>query len=98
MSYFNTTNETGGLLKEYRRKASSQDVLVLEMFMNGEPYSPSQVQSAVLPNAPITSVRRSITNLTTIGKLIKTGRKVMGLYNRHEYCWKLNDPQQGELL
>ena len=98
MSYFNKTSETGERLVEYRLKASSQDELILEMFMNGELYSPSQVQAAVLPNAPITSVRRAITNLTTIGKLVKTGRKVRGLYNRPEYCWKLNDPQQGELL
>ena len=88
--FYNTTNETGDILKEYRRKAMSQDELVLEFYKQGGLWSPSQVQEKVLPNAPLTSVRRSITNLTTIGKLVKTVVKMKGIYDRPEYCWRIN--------
>ena len=96
--YYNTTNETGDTLQDYRAKTQTQDEVVMNLFLDGYDYSPSQVQQRVLPNAPITSVRRSITNLTAEGRLTKTGRQVQGLYGRPEYCWRLSDPRQGKLL
>ena len=96
--FYNTTNTTGEDLQAYRRKAMSQDEIILALYRDGYDHSPSQVLQMVLPNAPITSVRRSITNLTTEGRLKKTGRQVNGMYGRPEYCWRLNDPTQGELL
>lgn len=88
--FYNTTNETGETLKEYRSKAKTQDELILEFYKRGGFWSPSQVQENVLPNAPLTSVRRSISNLTADGYLLKTIVKVKGIYDRPEYCWRIN--------
>ena len=40
-------------------------------------------------NAPITSVRRAITDLTTEDKLIKTDIMKKGIYGKEVHCWKL---------
>jgi len=39
---------------------------------------------------PITSIRRSITVLTTLGLLIKTEHKKTGPNGRPEYLWRVN--------
>ena len=97
--YFNTTNASGVTLSEYRRKAETQDEIVMGLFVRFDcPLSPSFVLKHALSEAPITSVRRSITNLTNEGKLVKTGIRTKGIYGRMEYCWRLSDPTQGELL
>ena len=99
MTYFNTTNETNPELSVYRLKAGTQDKKILawfhgQVFNTG--YSPSQVQEAVLPDAPITSVRRSMSNLTSEGELVKTTEKRQGIYGRPEYVWKLPEPDISE--
>ena len=38
----------------------------------------------------LTSVRRSITNLTKVGRLKKTGVKKTSIYGRPEYVWELS--------
>lgn len=89
MGYFNTLHERGQTLKKYHRKALSQDQIILSFFLANPmaKYSPTQIHK-LLPHAPITSVRRSITNLTRKGKLIKTDTKAIGMYGREEYCWR----------
>jgi hypothetical protein len=53
---------------------------------------------------PITSIRRALTNLTNEGKIIKTGVKTVGLYNKKEHLWRLRtaqddiDPDQYKLF
>lgn len=100
MSYFNTTKESGTTLKNNVAKAKSQEEEILKQFRFDrihynsqfwENYdlglSPSQIDL----NAPITSIRRALTNLTKQGKLIKTNEKRIGMYGRSEYVWKLNE-------
>jgi predicted ArsR family transcriptional regulator len=61
--------------------------------------SPSQVHADILRTSPLTSVRRSISNLTADGKLVKTERKVQGPYGRPEYVWRLaGDARQRNLF
>lgn len=40
-------------------------------------------------HAPITSIRRAITNLTRAGYLVKTNRKKEGLYGMLNHTWQL---------
>jgi len=92
MGYFNTTNETGEVLKESTQKAKTQTQQILELFEyrpDGH-YSPSEVYNLLQRlNCPITSIRRAISDLTKEGKLEMTGFKRTGLYGKPEFCWTL---------
>jgi hypothetical protein len=97
-SYHNTTDSTGSELRDYEDKAKGQDELIMEFFMqNSGGFTPSFIQQKVLPQAPITSVRRAMTNLTNRGKLRKTELQVQGPYGRPEYVWK-RQPVQLSLI
>ena len=51
--------------------------------------TPFEVWAAVLPDVPITSVRRAITCLTDDGKLEKVNRLKPERYGKPNYLWKL---------
>ena len=51
-------------------------------------FTPSAIRRMVLPDAPLTSVRRAMTNLTKDGLLEKTELKAEGIYGRPEHFWK----------
>lgn len=87
--YFNTTNETGATLKTYRAKAAEQEDAILRIFQDIGIASPSQIHKAMNTSAPLTSIRRAMTNLTTAGKLAKMDHKVQGAYGRKEHAWKI---------
>jgi len=99
MSYYNTTNIDGAELADSRGKARKQDDIVLECFgkfPNGA--TPSDIHSFAFAHAaPITSIRRAISNLTDAGLLVKTQYKRLGPYGKPEYIWKL-PPAQLELF
>ena len=71
-------------------QAVRQEDLILDFFKShaGESFSPEAIQEQVLQSAPITSVRRAITNLTTAGQLVKCGSE-QGRYGRPVGLWKL---------
>ena len=101
MTYYNTTRMSGSDLSEAKKKAASQDAIILEFFQAGGSWTPSEVNRVLLQNTPITSVRRSITNLTEAGLLVKTEEQRMGPYKRPEYVWRIryeNDPNQADLF
>ena len=87
MTYHNTTEQTGAPLAKYIGAASNQDDIVAAWFKENGNGTPSQA-SGCLPNAPLTSVRRSINTLTKDGKLAKTGKQVIGPYGRPECVWR----------
>ena len=93
--FFNTTNESGQHLKEYRSQAKEQDERVLQIFRGSgkaailPPSFVSSLYDRLYQQTPITSIRRSITNLTKAGKLEKTNQKRIGPYARPEYCWQI---------
>ncbi len=96
MSYYNTTHESGQILLDYKAQAANQDYLVLKVFKRlKRPLSPSEVWgfltgSMEIPmDTPITSIRRSITNLTGRMELRKTNEKGIGKYGRSENRWTL---------
>jgi predicted ArsR family transcriptional regulator len=76
--------------EQYTEAAGNQEQLVLAYFERNSQmaFSPETIQAAVLPDAPITSVRRAITNLTNSGKLERVGIET-GSYGRPVGTWRL---------
>ena len=101
MSYYNTTNENGATLKESRKKAKTQDELVLEYFKNYDNLgaTPERVlrhfkimetlSESKWHNTPITSVRRSFSNLKNKGLIKKTELLIEGDFGKNIHVWKL---------
>jgi len=92
MSYYNTIEEVGNALTESKKKTRRQEDLIYSLFQKrNEPLSPSMVLTESGLNCPITSIRRAITDLTNLGKIVKTNRQVRGMYNKPEHLWQLPD-------
>jgi len=90
MKYFNTTRQKGEQLKVAWDKTKSQDDKVMEYFHEHGKGTPSEVWIHFRDsNVPITSIRRSITNLTNYNYLSKTDNKKEGIYGRPEYVWEI---------
>jgi len=102
MTFFNTTKETGELLELSHEKAKTQEESIYVFFLLcNEPLSPSMVLNQLQLNCPITSVRRAMSNLTTQGRLEKTGQMVKGAYGKNENLWKIRkatEEVQGSLF
>ncbi len=80
-------------LDALERKAQRQEDIILE-FMKENKYTsftPCQVHLAFGQRWPLTSVRRSLTNLEKDGHLVITGEKRPGLYGHANNCWKFNN-------
>jgi hypothetical protein len=100
--YHATVDQPSRLTARHESAARRQDDLVLAWF-RARPHveaSPEDVHAAVLPLAPLTSARRSITNLTARGLLEKLQHTRAGQYGRPVHVWRLrtNEPRQGRLL
>jgi hypothetical protein len=95
-SFYNTTNESGTQLKKNIRQAVKQDDIVESFFKKypDKEFTPLEVWQARFDDSTqITSVRRSITNLTKAGKLEETDIKREGAHGRSNYCWRLLVPK-----
>ncbi len=91
--FYNTNNETRTTLKESHAKAESQETLILAFFREhpDKMFIPDEIHNLFDPTkVPLTSIRRSITNLTTDGHLTKTNAQKIGRYGKYCWCWKLN--------
>lgn len=98
MTFYNTTNEEGENLKKYSEATKNQDMAILNIFRTrkGQHLSRYDVNDILLSQnveMVITSVGRSINTLTKEGKLLKTKKKVKGIYGRDVYTWIYNDMQ-----
>lgn len=96
MSFINTTGLRGETLEKAKEGAAHQNILVLEVFRStGAAMGPSVVYRQLIEsgkinmNTPITSIRRSISNLTQKGLLVKTKSKIIGGYGKVEFCWAI---------
>ena len=102
MAFYETINQTDSALKESKKKTSKQEDLIYSLFVKrNQPLSPSMVLSQSGLNCPITSIRRAMTDLTNLGKIVKTNRQVRGMYNKPEHLWELPDlkePKQVSLF
>jgi hypothetical protein len=92
MAYYNTTNKKGKDLDTAVKKSLTQNELIENWFKaNKGEYTPLDVQRAVLPGAPLTSVRRALHTLTIKDVLVKTSTQRMGAYGAMNYCWEYNN-------
>jgi len=92
MNYYNTTSLAGPALKQALGQCVKQtdQILVLFLYMEGAELSPFEVQQlAGMTDAPITSIRRALTDLTNAGKLIKTRNMKQGPYGKQSHTWRL---------
>lgn len=89
--YFNTTNEDENSVKFYAVKNESQNDRILSIYKKArKPLTASQVWEIYgMIGAPLTSMRRGITQLKIAGILVKTEFLKEGLYGRGEYYYKL---------
>lgn len=88
--YYNTTNLSGSDLKSEIENAKTQKDAVLLIFQTYGPLTPSNAWSLYgATKAPLTSIRRAITDLTTEGHLIKSLTLKPGLYGKPEHLYKL---------
>ena len=89
--YYNTTQETGEALAKKRVKAKTQTEKVLEFFEQypSTQFAPFQVHRNVGGSSLLTSTRRSISDLTKEGKLVKCTEKRLGEYGAMNYTWRL---------
>ena len=90
-SYFQTTRLTVDELDAAIEAAEQQDIAVLAIFRAHVSLSPSRCWEIYSRRrqAPLTSIRRSITVLTGAGALTKTDNQAPGLYGKAEHVWRL---------
>jgi hypothetical protein len=100
-SYHNTTNETGATLAQSTSKALTQDECVLAYFHNYDNLGATpervlrhlQIREKLSENrwskTPITSCRRSFSNLQKRGLIYKTDLMIMGDWGKEIHVWKL---------
>ncbi len=95
-AYHNTLAAGGVKLRSYVAQAETQDAKVLEFMRHNArvEFSCEDISRHVLPRAPITSARRSLSNLYRDGFIVTTG-KISGHYNRPVYLWRIAD-QSGQ--
>lgn len=90
--FHNTTNLQGSELKERQFRAGKMNKRVLDFFRSHsyENYTPWEVHKALGVNsAPITSIRRAITDLTTMDYLVRTNIQRPGQWKEKCYAWRL---------
>lgn len=101
MPFYNTTDLTGAELAKKVHSERSQTGRI-KAFFEANPqgwYSPSQVWNELFDTkkVPITSVRRSITDLTEENVLIKTDQKQTGYFGDLEHLWTLKNKPEIQL-
>lgn len=88
--YYNTDGENDGELEKSKRQVSKQEEIVLKFFRQyPHGMSPSTLHRHRLQDAPLTSVRRAMTNLTQAGHLEKLDAQAMGIHGKREHLWRL---------
>jgi Fe2+ or Zn2+ uptake regulation protein len=98
VGFYNTIHENGQELRESKAKVRKQEEIVLQFFQyhrRGN-FTPDEVHGVVLQKAPLTSIRRAITNLTDQGKLIKTDEMRAGVYGKLTHTWELAPADKGQ--
>lgn len=93
--YHATTRLSPAELSHAIATAKNQDQRLLVLFRRYGPLSPSMALRHWVAQGwrevPLTSIRRGISDLTSEGRLTKTGLQVKGAFNMPEGVWKLAD-------
>lgn len=89
--FYDTVKTEPNQLKIFQERSEKQEQIIYNLFTAHGKLSPWQafrLCQQLGRQYPITSVRRSITNLEKEGKLVKTDQQVMGPYRVKEFIWK----------
>lgn len=99
LDFYNTIDLDARDLQEAKMKAGKQQTVILEFFRKNHlwDYTPFEIQDRVLPDAPITSIRRAITNLTKMKFLARCDTMKKERLGKPNYLWRYNHLEQGEL-
>ena len=97
MSYFNTTSLKGEELNKSESKALTQDEEVLRLFKTFDALTltPERLHKYLqdtnpkYANVPLTSTRRSFSNLKNRGLIEKTDTLIKGNFGKKVHVWKL---------
>jgi hypothetical protein len=96
-SYHNTNHEGGDTLKKSEAKAMRQEdeILAFIQFRYPQQITPEyawEYSGMKDRNIPLTSVRRSFTNLHRQGKIVKSTHMVKGMYGKMIHTWTIITP------
>ena len=89
--YFNNTKLPEPELKAAKVQSGLQNDRVLDIFRERGKLTPLEAWRAycqLFPECPATSIRRSITVLTGLKKLIKTDEMKTEIYGKPNYIWQ----------
>ena len=90
--FYNTTNLEGKELKKALNNAEGQNERIYELLKRLDGYyTPFQIQAQynrLFKEIPITSVRRSLTDLTEVGKCKKSERMRIEKYGSPNHLWR----------
>ena len=97
--FYNTTNLNGADLKKSTGRAESQTEKILRFFLAhpDRAFTPAEVYRA-MDGFLLTSVRRSMSDLTKSGDLIKTDSQALGQFGSANYKWMLNEAKHPKQL
>lgn len=90
--FFNTTRLRDKELRERMISTGRQNGIVLRFFLDNprHDFTPFEVQEyANLQQTPITSIRRALTTLTSMGYLVKTNIMREGEFGAVNHTWRL---------
>lgn len=93
LNFFNSIELTGPPLVEATEQASKQDdrvFLILKKLGKATPFMVSEIYNRLYPECPVTSIRRSLTVLTTKGELIKCDEMIKEKFGMKNHYWKIN--------
>lgn len=95
--FYNTIGIQDNDLEEALKQVEKQSERVLEIYkLIGKSASPSEVWTIYKkfwPMTPLTSIRRSISDLTDALLLERTETMSQGLYGKPEHRWKIAEKQ-----
>lgn len=93
LSFFNTIHLSGNNLAEATGQALKQDERVLQILKAGAmtPIQVSKVYNQLYPEAPLTSIRRSMTVLTKKGFLEKCFEMKQEKYGKENHLWRVKN-------
>ena len=98
--FYNTNNEKGETLKESQKKAKSQDEMVLDYLRSHDQLGVTPERTLrhfkIMEglnenrwhNTPLTSIRRSFSNLKKKGLIYKTGQTIEGDFGKQIAIWR----------
>lgn len=85
--FYNTIKEPKVVVAQYEAANATQQDLVLEYFRREK--RSTTARAARVLNINLNSVRRSVTNLTDMGKLIKTNERVVEQFGKVNFIYEI---------